>query len=306
MNQIEQYLIFGQAARAGSFRRAADHMGVSNSHISKHIARLEQSLGYKLFHRSPQLQLTESGRALLPEVESMITSYEQLSQVAPALKGEPTGLVRVGLPPLLAHEMATPALAKLLRNHTGLKLELNLQQSTLQAFQHKLDLVVTLGSLPDSSLVCQRIIECDTVLVASPAYLAEHGMPTRPEDLKLHSCLASNYPHFENLMPWEFIHKDGEAEGRHTVEINTKVSSNDIHAVRTMVENHAGIGVMLRFAVKDALARGDLLPVLKDYHIPIKPPIYIVYHDRELLPKSVTLVKDVLVNAIREGVSSTH
>lgn len=302
MSQFEQYLIFGYAARAESFRKAAEAMGVSNSHISKQIAHLEQHLGYKLFHRNPRLHLTEAGQTLLPQVNSMLRAYEQLNHIAPALRGEPEGTVRIGLPPLLARELALPALAELLKEYPGLNLEISLQQSTLQAFSDKLDLVVTLGALPDSTLVCQRIASCEIVLAATPRYLARHGTPEHPEDLNRHRCLASQYPNFENRVPWVF-NSISEPGYNVTVEISADVTSNDVYTVRSLVDRDVGIGVMPGFFIEDELDKGELLQVLKQYQFPEKAPIYIVFHDRELLTKPVSLVKDTLVTAIRDGLT---
>ena len=299
MSNIEQYLIFGHAAQAGSFSRAAEQLGVSNSHISKHIARLEQQLGYKLFHRSPKLQLTDSGSALLPEVNTMITAYEALNAVAPSPKGEVSGIVRIGIPPLLSREAVLPGLAALLEEHPKLRLEIHVQQSTLQAFNNNLDLVVTMGSLPDSSLVSQRIGECDALLVATPTYLERHGRPKQPEDLLRHRCIASHFPHFENSGAWQFQ----KGEEQFELPINTPVVTNDTYAIRQLIEDHFGIGVMLNFFVGEELEQGLFEQVLADYRFAIKPPLYIVYHDRELMPKSVKLMKNFLTESIRHILS---
>ncbi|CAH0992462.1 HTH-type transcriptional regulator DmlR [Sinobacterium norvegicum] len=299
MTQIEQYLIFGQAAQAGSFSRAAEQLGVSNSHVSKHIAKLEQSLGYKLFNRSPRLQLTDSGASLLPEVTAMMAAYQSLTETAPTLKGEASGLVRLSLPPLLARKAILPRLAPFLRQNPKLKVEINIQQSTLQAFSENTDLVVTLGSLPDSSLVCQRIGECETLLVATPAYLQQNGVPASPVDLRQHICLASQYPNFENATPWQ-LRKNKE---RHAIEVNSPVATNDIYAVKQLVLDNLGIGVMLKFFVEQELSNGHLVPVLDEYDFAMKPPIYIISHDRELMPKSVSLFKAFLIEAITDGLS---
>jgi DNA-binding transcriptional LysR family regulator len=298
MSQIEQYLIFGQAARIGSFSRTAEHLGVSNSHVSKHIARLEKALGYKLFHRSPRLQLTEAGLTLLPVAQSMIASYEALTTMAPGLKGEAVGVVRISLPPLLSREIVMPRLADFLREHQGLQLELTLQQSTLQAFSDNLDLVVTLGSLPDSALICQRIGDCETVLVATPRYLALHGTPNEPMELKQHHCMASQYPSFDASMPWVLM----KGNERQSVEVESRIATNDIYGIKSLVQNDFGIGVMLKFFVEKELQSGGLVTVLADYQFPEKPPIFIVYHDRELVPMSVALVKEFLISTIRETI----
>lgn len=295
MRDIEQYLIFGHAALAGSFSRAAEQLGVSNSHISKHIAKLEQQLGYKLFHRSPHLQLTDSGKSLLPQVNALMANYEALSATAPGLKDQTSGLVRLSLPPLMAREAVMPKLAGFMREHSGLQLELNLQQSTLQAFSDNLDLVVTLGSLPDSSLICQRIGECQAILVATPEYLDRLGRPEHPEDLLQHTCLASHFPNFENQAPWQ-LSREGST---HRLYITTPIACNDIYAIKQLVMDHLGIGVMLKFFVDHELSQEILVPVLEGFQFAIQPPVFIVYHDRELVPKRVSVVKDFLIESIQ-------
>lgn len=293
--QIEQYLIFGEAARAASFSGAARKLGVSNSHVSKHIARLEHSLGYQLFSRSPRLQLTAAGEALLPVAMQMIEQYEALTLAAPALKSEVAGVVRISLPPLLARECVAPYLAAFLREHPQLRLEITLQQTHLSAFSKHLDLLVTLGDLPDSSLVSQRLGECDPVLVATPDYLSAHGVPTQPQDLAGHHCLASHYSSATAAtQPWRFV---GQGQ-RHTVVVQSPIVTNDIYTVRTLVKDHMGIGALLRFFVQAELDSGQLVEVLPDYDLPMKQPVQLVYHDRQLLPKSVKTVQQFLAVTI--------
>lgn len=294
MGDIEQYLVFGQAAQAGSFSRAAEQLGVSNSHVSKQIAKLERRLGYKLFHRSPRLRLTDNAQSLLPQVSALMANYQSLSASAPSLGDQISGVVRVSLPPLLAREAVAPRLAGFMAEHPGLQLDIAIQQSTLQAFYDQLDLVVTLGRLPDSSLICQRIGDCRAVLVATPQYLEQHGHPVCPEDLLQHTCLASHFPHFENKGLWH-LSRDGVT---HSLDIKTPIVCNDIYTIKQLVMNNLGVGVMLNFFIEQELSVNTLVPVLHDFEFAIRPPVYLVYHDRELMPKSVRLVKDFLADCI--------
>lgn len=294
MSSIEQYLIFSYAAEAGSFSQAAERLGVSNSHISKHIARLEQRLGYALFHRRPRLQLTESGAALLPGAMRMIEGYQALVQVATGLNEEVAGVVRISLPSLLAREGVVPKLAGFMQQHPGLKIELTIQQPTLESFSDNMDLIVTLGSLPDSSLISQRIGQCEVVLAAAPDYLREKGAPATPEELARHACVVSHFPHFEQPSRWQLSGRDQSYD----VAINSPLVCNDMGTVKELTADALGIGVLLKFCVEEDFRAGNLVPVLEDYHFPYEPPVYMVFRERELMPKRVSLVKAFLEDSI--------
>ena len=296
MSKIEQYQIFGCAAEEGSFSRAAEKLGVSNSHISKQIARLEAALGYKLFHRSPHLLLTESGETLRPYTRALLENFSTLEQTASVLNDDISGVVRLCVPPLLARELVIPALPGLMKQYPELKVDLKIEQPTLKAFSDKQDIIITMGQLADSSLVCKNLGECPVVLVASPDYLAEHGTPECPDDLLNHHCMASNFRLFNNGVPWVF-HKGKQ---QYIVEVESRVAMNDIHGIKTLTLQHFGIGVMLKFFVDEEVHSGALVPVLPDYQFASRPPIYMVSRDRKLLPANVRLIKTFLADVIGE------
>ena len=80
----------------------------------------------------------------------------------------------------LPEKALSPKLAEFMKQQPGLRIELTIQQPTLESFSDNMDLIVTLGSLPNSSLICQRIGQCEVVLAAAPAYLKENGTPGNP------------------------------------------------------------------------------------------------------------------------------
>ncbi|WP_062262172.1 LysR family transcriptional regulator [Endozoicomonas arenosclerae] len=294
MSKIEQYQIFGCAAEYGSFSKTAERLGVSNSHISKQMARLESALGYKLFHRSPHLLLTEAGETLQPYVRSMLESYNILEQTGSALKEDISGVVRLSVPPLLARELVIPELPRLMEEYPDLRVDLTVEQPTLQAFSDKQDIIITMGQLSDSSLICKSLGECPVVLVATPDYLAEKGEPKFPEDLKRHHCMASHFRLFNNAVPWVF-HKDQQ---QFAVEIESRVAMNDIYGIKTLVKANMGIGVMLKFFVDDEIDTEKLIQVLPEYQFASRPPIYMVSRDRKLLPANVRVLKSFLTEVI--------
>ncbi|KEQ19730.1 LysR family transcriptional regulator [Endozoicomonas numazuensis] len=294
MSKIEQYQIFGCAAELGSFSQAAEKLGVSNSHISKQMARLEVALGYKLFHRSPHLFLTEAGETLLPNVQSMLECYSNLEQTGQALKEDISGIVRLSVPPLLARELVLPELPRLMNEYPELKIDLTVEQPTLKAFSDKQDIIITMGQLSDSSLICKSLGQCSVVLVATPDYLMQKGEPRMPSDLKDHHCMASHFRLFNSAVPWVF-HKDKK---QFAVEIESRVAMNDIYGIKTLVKAHMGVGVMLKFFVEEEIRSGKLVQVLPDFQFASRPPIYMVSRERQLLPANVRVLKAFLGEVI--------
>jgi len=292
MADIELYYVFGTVVKAGSFSAAAKQVGVSNSHISKQIARLEKSLQVRLFQPMQRRnQLTDAGKSLLADTEILLADYKQLQQTAESIHAEPSGPVRVVLPPLLAKIYLLPRLPAFLKQFPKLQLEFTLEQATLQAFSKNVDMAITLGSLPDSSLMSKRIGELGASLVATPAYLRANRVPQRPADLMQLNCLVTYYETIGDMHEWVFV-KDQQSI---PVTVRGNVRVNDHQMIEELVLSHVGISMLADYFTKDRLQSGELVRLLPDYETPIKTPVYMVYHDRKLTVSKLQVVHDFVI-----------
>jgi DNA-binding transcriptional LysR family regulator len=132
--------------------------------------------------------------------------------------------------------------------------------------------------LPDSSLVARKLAENPRIVVAAPSYLARAGTPQTPEQLRDHACVlyANGGKVYDE---WTFL----GAEGPYKVRVTGAIQINDGGALVTAATAGAGVLMIPRQLVAEELARGDLVPVLRDCQLPPGSPIYAVYPARDWL-----------------------
>jgi DNA-binding transcriptional LysR family regulator len=290
MQGLQQFLAFAQTARRGSFAAAARDLGGSPSTLAKSVARLETTLGVKLFHRTTrQVSLTVDGERLFHRCERVLAEFEDLQADAAGARAAPSGTLRVDLPIFYGRRFVLPLLAALQRQHPALTFEVRLQDSFADLVRDGIDLAVRMGELRDSSLVARRIDAQQLVMVAAPAYLKAHGTPRRLEELAGHQAVAFRMPTSGRKRPWQL------RQGRRTVELHPAhtVLINDTESLATAARLGLGLCQLPDNIVQDELARGDLVEVMQA-HRPAPMPISAVVPSGRLVPPRVRVLLDAL------------
>lgn len=295
MQGLQQFLAFAQTARRGSFAAAARDLGGSPSTLAKSVARLETTLGVKLFHRTTrQVSLTADGERLFHRCERVLAEFEDLRADAAGTRAAPSGTLRVNLPIYYGRRVVMPLLAKLLRVHPALTLEVRLQDGFADLVRDGIDLAVRMGELRDSTLVARRIDWQHLVMVASPQYLKAHGTPRKLEDLAGHRAVTFRMPSTGRSRPWQL------RQGRRVVEMHPtqRVQLSDTEALGTAALLGMGITQLPDYIVQDEVARGKLVAVLPQ-HQPAPMPISAVVPSGRLVPPRVRVLLDAL-EALRD------
>jgi DNA-binding transcriptional LysR family regulator len=295
MHGLQQFLAFAQTARRGSFAAAARDLAASPSTLAKSVARLETTLGVKLFHRTTrQVSLTADGERLFHRCERVLAEFEDLQADAAGTRAAPTGTLRVDLPIYYGRRFVMPLLAKLVREHPALTLEVRLQDGFADLVRDGIDLAVRMGELRDSTLVARRIDWQRLVMVASPQYLKVHGTPLRLEDLAGHRAVAFRMPSSGRSRPWQL------RQGRRLVEMHAppSVQVSDTEALGTAALLGMGLTQLPDYIVQDEVARGKLVAVLPD-HQPAPMPISAVMPSGRLVPPRVRVLLEAL-DSLRE------
>jgi DNA-binding transcriptional LysR family regulator len=290
MQGLQQFLAFAQTARRGSFAAAARDLGGSPSTLAKSVARLETTLGVKLFHRTTrQVSLTSDGERLFHRCERVLAEFEQLQADAAGTRAAPSGKLRVDLPIVYGRRFVMPLLAALLREHPALDLEIRLQDGFADLVRDGIDLAVRMGELRDSSLVARRIDSQHLVLVASPSYLHSHGTPRRLEDLAGHKAVAFRMPTSGRSRPWQL------RQGRRTVEVHPihAVQINETEGLAAAARLGLGLCQLPDNVVQDELSRGELVEVLTACRPPPMPISAVVPSGRLVAPR-VRVLLDAL------------
>lgn len=289
MDRFADMQMFIRVVETGSISAAAERLEVAKSAVSRRLAELESRLGAQLLHRTTRrLNLTDSGRAFFDHAQRILADLDEaeaaVSQAHTALKGR----LRVALPLSFGLLHLAPLIEEFMALHPDVEFDLDFNDRQIDLMQEGFDLAIRIANLPDSSLIARRLAPVGHLLSASPAYLAKHGTPTRPEDLQHHVCLA--YSNLTNPGVWPYRTPDGVA-GSVQVPVKLKANNGDFLYQAAL----AGHGLILHptFYLRDALRSGALVPVLTDIVWP-ELNAYAVYPPTRHLSSRVRALVDFL------------
>lgn len=295
MQGLQQFVAFVETAKHGGFAAAARELGVAPSTLAKSVGRLEQGLGVKLFHRTTRLvTLTPDGERLFERCQNVLAEIEDLQAEASGARAELAGILRIELPVYYGKRFVMPLLARLMEQHPGLKMDIRLSDVQVDLIRDGIDLAVRIGRLSDSNLVAKRIDQQNLVLCASPAYLAQHGLPQQIEDLAHHTAIRFRLPTSGRDRAWQLC-QQGEA-----IELNPppRVRVNETEGLLEALKLGLGICQAPDILVQEALRAGELVEVLPQCR-PQPMPINIVYASGRLMPTRVRTAIEAL-EALRE------
>lgn len=261
---FEAWAVFSRVAARGSFTRAAADLGLSNATVSKLVARLENRLGERLFHRtSRRLSLTEAGRTLALKAARLVSDAEDLEAGAKSQSVAPRGVLRVAAPMSFGLHQLAPVLPKFLQSYPEISVDLRLDDQVVDLVREGIDVAVRIAALADSSLIVRKLCPVRRFVVGAPRYFKAHGTPRRPRDLATHACLTYSYLATETR--WRFTHKSGQEE---SVDVAGPLAANNADALAAALEAGAGIALQPDFVAWRALKSRKLVRVLTDWEPP--------------------------------------
>lgn len=285
---LDDLRIFCVVARKSSFTGAAEALGVSPAHVSKRIGALEGNLGTKLLFRSTRrVNITEAGERVYAWAEKILDDVDQLIEDVSTTRRVPRGVVRVSSSFGFGRHVVSPALVRLTERYPQLNVRLDLFDRLVDVAGEGFDLDIRIGDDIASHLIAKRLANNYRVLCASPAYLAEHGVPRQIEELSAHACLAiKERDHPFGL--WR-LHLRGEVA---SIKVTGPLSTN--HGEVAVQWALAGKGIVLRsvWDVQSLLDSGALQRVLPEVSQPAS--IWAVYPARLASSAKVRVCVDFL------------
>ena len=262
LDRLTGLVAFARSASLGSYSAAARALSVSPSAVSKSIQRLESQLGIKLFSRTTRsLTLTSEGAELYQRALRVLQEVDDMGQVALSARSEPAGTLKVTAPLPVGVHILAPLLPEFRRRFPKISIDLRLTDQMVDLVEDGIDLAVRVGVLKDSRLLVRRLAPHRVCAFASPAYLAEHGRPQRPEDLVDHQCVNFRFQSSGQLLRWPFQVGDAVQELMPDTAIVADVSD----AVAAILVAGGGIGISPTYVAAPHVARGELEPVLVGY-----------------------------------------
>lgn len=301
MPSVEQALsgvvIFVTAARAGSFTLAADRLGITKSAVGKRIAKLEDRLGCKLFHRSTRrLALTVDGEAYFASCSLAVDEILAAEAFLTSNQKTPGGRLRIDLPAAYGRSVVLPVLLDILAAYPELKLTVTFSDSVVDLIEEGIDLSIRFGTLKDSSgLVARRLAVQKQIICAAPSYIEKYGHPKSLEELQQHRCIV-NYRRGQRVS-WTVLDETGVLT-RITPPGTHEVGDGD--AIIAMAAAGQGICQMPGSLIRDHLNAGRLVPVLENYSQG-DVAIHAVWPQTRHLQPKVRRVVDELVARAEKG-----
>ena len=288
MGRLEDMTLFVRIVEAGSFTAAARKLGWSKSLASRRIAELEARLGARLFNRTTRrLGTTEIGRNFYERAVRILAEVEEAEAGAMEANVEPRGRLKVAAPMSFGQLHLGPAIARFLKEHPQIELELDLNDRHVDMVGEGFDLAIRIGRLPDSSLVGRTLAPCRMLLCGSPAYIAASGAPRVPSDLAQHDCLV-----YSNRLPSDEFRFQVRGKWVSPPIRHRLAANNGDMLCRAAIE---GLGLVAApsFIVSGAIAAGQLVPVMCDYPLP-ESDIRAVYPAGRQVPARLRRLVDFL------------
>lgn len=289
MDRLKQLETFVAVVARGSLSAAAQAEGVAPALIGRRLDALEERLGVKLLLRTTRkISLTFEGSAFLEDCQRIVLDVQSAEASVSAGGVKASGHLRISAPAGFGRRHVAPLVPVFAERHRDVTVTLDLTDRMVDLVNEGFDCAVRLGELPDSSLVSLRLGETRRVCVASPHYLAAHGMPQVPDDLSTHACLALSTG-ASQLRSWTF-QRDGKPVA---VRVPGTISCSDGAVLHEWCLAGHGLAWRSWWEVGDDVAAGRLVTVLDDYAAaPVG--IHAVFPQRRHLPLRVRLFLDYL------------
>lgn len=287
MERFRDMQLFAAMAGQPSLASAARRACVSGPTLVRAIARLEARLHVTLLQRSTQgVSLTDAGSAYLADCLQLLASVDAAEASAKGAHVQAQGNLRVFLPLLFSRYLMAPVLADYLERYPDMRVVARYHDYDPNLHEEGLDVAILLGELPSSSLIARPLGRVRQLLCASPDYLATHGEPRHPSELKQHRLIASA----------EHVHWDFPG---YLLKARARLSCSTVQGAINAAVHGAGVVRCLSYPLHGPLGSGQLRRILPAYEGP-PLPVNVVYREGRNAPMRVRSFVDHCVAALRE------
>ena len=289
MDKLNSIRAFTKVVQHSSFAAAARDLRLSRSAVSKHVMELEQELGVQLLSRTTRsVTATENGQAYYERCLAILSDLEEADLSATRLQAEVRGLLRINAPMSFGTLHLARAVADFMEKYPDLRIQLLLSDQQVDPVQEGFDITLRIADLPSSSMIARRIAPARRAICASPSYLARHGTPKHPDDLRGHACLT--YGHLATGNQWKLTGPDGD----HWIAIPWTLCTNNAEVLRDAAVQGRGIALLPTFIAGADFQQGRLATILPGYQAP-EISIYAIYPETRHLSLKVRVFIDFLV-----------
>lgn len=290
MDTLTRMRAFLDVVEAEGFSAAARKIGRSKALLSKYVRELEDELGALLLNRTTrQFSMTEAGHAYYKRASEIVREIDSLQDAVRESSGDVRGRIKLTAPRTFADAPIGQSLIDFAKEHPEITLEIHLDDRFVDLVEEGFDLAIRITRLEDSSLIARRLAPFRIRYCASPAVIAQYGMPTKPQDLAKMPCVIDTNGRW--LSNWPFVKENGEMI---SVAVTGRIEVNSPMATRAAAVAGLGFATLPDFIAEPELESGGLVSVLDEW-APKGGGIFAVYPHRRYLPAKVRVFVDFLV-----------
>jgi DNA-binding transcriptional LysR family regulator len=292
MGQLEDMAMFVRIIEAGGIGKASEQLNLAKSSVSRRLTELEARLGAQLLSRTTRKSsLTEAGALYYKRAQKILDEVTALNEQTSGVKTCIEGTLKITAPSSFSLMHLSPLIDEYAKKHRGLAFQIDFSDRHIDLLEEGYELAIRIGKLRDSSLQAKRLTPIRHVLCASSEYLREFGIPETPFELKEHSFLQYSTLAETSI---QLIDKQGKQQ---RIEVNPKIKANNGDFLKKMAIKGHGIICLPTFLVYQELARGELIPLLAEYQIPVMYA-YAVYPKNRFLPQRCRLLIDFIAERL--------
>ena len=286
--------------RSGSFAVAGKSLNMSQSGVSRAIARLEARLGVRLLERTTRtVTLSEEGRRLYEQIVPLLAGLEEAAASVATAKDAVRGTLRVNMDPFISQLMLGPQLSRFLKRFPALKLELITRDRLGDLVAEGFDLAIRFGEPRPSALIARKLLGTRVITVASPAYLKKAGRPSHPRELEEsnHRLIDFRDPETGRSYEWAF------RQGRKEIEINSNAQLllSDVATIHAVCLAGYGIAQLLELGIESLIESGRLEVIFPDW-LDERFPLYALHPSRNYLPPKTRAFLDFVIAAVKSRI----
>lgn len=285
MDRIDEMTLLLAIAETGSLAAAGRVTGRSPSSVSRILDELETRLGARLVERNTRrLAMTERGHRFAEHARRLVADFDAAMRDVGEQPGEPAGHLRISAPNLFGRRHVAPLLGAFLDRHPRVTAELALDDRVADLQDGRFDIAIRIGDAGSASLACRQIGAVRRILVASPAYLAQHGRPETADDLAAHQAIL-------------FTNDAYRADWR-AIQLSGRLRVNRAEAAIDAALDGRGILRVLSYQVADDLVAGRLVRLLPELE-PLPVPVRLVLAQARFLPAAQRAFIDFVAPRLR-------
>jgi DNA-binding transcriptional LysR family regulator len=275
---------FAAIVEHGSFVQAALHLGVTPSAVSQMLRSLEKRLGTRLLVRTTRsLAPTEAGARYAAALHPLLAGLDDAAVVVHAERA-PRSTLRVNASRIAALHVLAPLLPGFHVAHPNVDVEIVLQDDFIDIVQAGFDAGIRLGDQVEKDMIALSMSDkVRMAVVAAPSYLAAHGTPTTPADLRKHRCIRWRHVSTGLIYRWEFVRRGR----RIRTPVDGPLTIHDAELTVRAAQAGVGIAYVLDLEAAPAVASGSLVRVLEGW-LPTRSGFHLYYPHREPLPAGLS------------------